>query len=194
MSSIKACNDLGSYFRALITAAMERQRTSAAPETADYVAGLMVTYAGRRAAEFLDRPIVVMLDEALAGSTGTKLQRLQTVGDGALYLAGLFGDHVERAQGDVSFYVHAGSFAYKHAAAILEVEVGSSPVALVELGENFPKFVDVLAEVAESSALGAVTKSVVQLYDRWKHGASERAFEEMVRRGVFPARVGDETC
>ncbi len=69
-------------------------------------------------------------------------------------------------------------------------EAGTEPVALVELGEQFPRFVDVLAEVAESQALGAVTRSLVQLYDRVKNGASERAAEELARRGAFTVRGG----
>lgn len=188
--TIETCADLGDYFRSVLRAAMRRQRVSAAPETADYVAGVMVTYAARPAAEFLDKPIVMILEDALAKPEGARCLALQGVGDGALYLSGLFGEHVERAQGSTSFYVQAGSFAYREAAALARGEEGSAPVALVELGAQFPRFVDVLAEVAESQALGSVTRSIVQLYDRWKNADSQRAVEEMARRGAFPTKGG----
>lgn len=188
--TIETCADLGGYFRSLLRAAMERQRVRASPETADYVAGVMVTYAARPAAEFLDRPIVIILEEALAKPGSARGMALRHVGDGALYLSGLFGDHVERAQGTTSFYVHVGGFAYREAAALARSEAGTDPVALTELAEQFPRFVDVLAEVAESQSLGAVTRSIVQLYDQWKNADSQRAIHEMARRGAFPTKGG----
>lgn len=188
--TIETCADLGGYFRALLLAAMRRQRVSASPETADYVAGVLVTYAARPAAEFLDKPIVRILDEALAQPEGARCVGLQTVGDSALYLSGLFGEHVERAQGATGFYVHVGSYAYREAAALARSAEGTEPVALTELGEQFPRFVDVLAEVAESQALGGVARSIVQLYDRWKNADSQRAMEEMAKRGAYPVRRG----
>lgn len=188
--TIETCTDLGGYFRVMLASAMRRQRVEASPETTDYVTGVLVTYAARPAAEFLDRPIVAILDEALAQPAGHRCLALQTVGDGALYLSGLFADHVERSQGTTGFYLHVGSFAYREAATLARSPEGTEPVALAELSENFPRFVDVLAEVAESSALGAVTKSVVQLYDRWKNGSSQRSLEELARRGAFPVRGG----
>lgn len=184
------CADLGGYFHAQLTAAMRRQRVNAAPETTHYVAGLMVTYAARRAAAFLDRPITMILDEALAQPEATRGFALQAVGDGTLYLAGLFGDHVARTQGDASFYVRAGSFAYTEAAALARNAEGGEPVALVELGAQFPRFVDVLDEVAAAQALGGVARSIVQLYDRWKNTDSVRSVEAMARRGAFPGRGG----
>jgi hypothetical protein len=188
--TIETCADLGGYFRSLLRAAMQRQHVNASPETADYVAGVMVTYAARPAAEFLDRPIVIILEEALAKPEPVRGAALQQVGDGALYLSGLFGDHVERAQGTTSFHVRLGGFAYREAAALARIEAGTEPVALTELAERFPRFVDVLADVAESQALGSVTRSIVQLYDRWKNADSERAIQEMARRGAFPTKGG----
>lgn len=188
--TIETCADLGSYFRAVLDTALQRRRVRAAPETAAYVTDLLVTYAARPAAGFLDRPIVHILDEALSQPEATRGHALQTVGDGALYLSGVFAEHVEHAQGTTGFYVRIGAFAYREAAALVREEAGTEPVALVELGEQFPRFVDVLAEVAESQALGAVTRSLVQLYDRVKNGASERAAEELARRGAFTVRGG----
>ncbi len=188
--TIETCADLEGYFRTLLATAMRRQRVSALPETADYVAGVLVTYAARPAAEFLDRPIVTILDEALAQPEGARGHALQAVGDGALYLSGLFGEHVERALGTTGFYVHVGSFAYREAAALAREPDGADATVLVELGEQFPRFVDVLAEVAESQALGGVARSIVQLYDRWKSADSRRAVEQMAKRGTFPGRGG----
>lgn len=188
--TIETCVDLGDYFRSLLLAAMRNQRVTAAPETEHYVTGVLVTCAVRQQADFLDRPLVMILDEALAAPTPTRGVALQSVGNGALCMSGLFSDNVARRQLDPGLYVRVGSFAYREAAALARDAAGTEPVALVELGEQFPRFVDVLSEVAEAQALGAVTKSIVALYDRFKRADSQRAAEEMARRGTFPARGG----
>lgn len=185
--TIEACSDLGEYFREIVSTAMGRQHIDAEPETRDYVTAMLVNYSGRGAAEFLDRPMVVILDEAMASAPGMRMVGLQTVGDGSLYLAGLFGDHLARANLDLGYYVHLGRFAYLEAAGLARKTVGSDPVAFVELAERFPKFVDVLAEVAESAALGGLTRSLVQHYDRYKNGGSQRSLEAMAKLGAFPA-------
>lgn len=192
--TIEACADLGGFFREVVSTAMERQKVEAEPETCAYVTAMLVNYSGRQAAEFLDKPMVMILDEAMAAGPGTRLLGLQSVGDGALCLTGLFGEHLARAKIDPGYYVHLGRFAYLEAAGIARKTAGSDPVALIELGENFPKFVDVLTEVAESAALGSVTKSLVQLYDRYKSAGSLRSLDAMARLGVFPASgVDDES-
>lgn len=188
--TIETCADLAGYFRSLITMAMRRSRVTASPETTDYVSGVLVTFAARPAAEFLDRPIVTSFEEALSLPDPARRVALRNVGDGALCLSGLFSEHVERAVGSTSVHVHVGTVAYRQAAALTRAESEPEKIALGELGTQFPRFVDVLAEVAESQALGSVTKSLVQLYDRCKNADSLRAAEEMARRGAFPARGG----
>ncbi len=188
--TIETCADLAGYFRSLVAMAMRRQRVSASPETTDYISGVLVTFAARPAAEFLDRPIVTSFEEAIAMPGSARRVALQSVGDGALCLSGLFSEHVERAVGSTRVHVHVGAVAYHQAAELPRDEGAPEPVALEELSAGFTRFVDVLAEVAESQALGGVTKSIVQLYDCCKNSNSLRAAEEMARRGTFPAKGG----
>lgn len=190
MTTIETCSDLSDWFEGLVITAMRKRRVRAAPETASYVAGVLATCSTRAEAPFLDRPLVVMLDDALATSPSTRCAALLAVGDGALCLSGFFADHAARHQVDAGLYARVGSFAYREAAALAREPEGAAPVALTELGEQFPRFVDVVAEVAEAQCLGAMTRSIVSLYDRWKHAGSERAAEELARRGVFPLKEG----
>jgi hypothetical protein len=191
--TIEACEDLGNWFRSVVSSAMRRRGVEAEPETTEYVSGLLVHCAGSGARDFLDQPMAQVLHEALDCAPGMRLVRLQRVGDGSLCLAGLFGSHVEASQLDPGYYVTLGRFAYREAAALARSH-GGEPVALQELGEQFPRFVDVLSEVAEGAALGSVARSVVQLYDRFKRGGSQKALEELARRGVFPGRPGEGSC
>ncbi len=191
--TIEACADLGGFFRGLLLDAMRRRRVASDPETTEYVTGVLVTYAAPGAVEALRRPLVLGLDEALRAPRPRAANALCEVGDAALCMAGLFPAHVERSQGTLGLTVRVGRIAYREAAAAARDEGTEAPV-IERLGEEFPRYVDVLAEVAEASALGAVARSVVQLYDRWKTAESERALEELCRRGVFPGRGGSGAC
>jgi hypothetical protein len=186
LMAIEPCTDLRDFFRRQLTTAFTRRRLDARPETRDYIAGVLVD-CGHHPPP-LSEPLVVSLSEALSSAAPARLPLLLRTGDAALCLAGLFAPHVERTQGSLALYVHVGSLAYQHAAEATRQSEGEVPAAaLVELGNGFPRFVDALQEVAESSALGAVTRDLVRLYDRMKCAGSERAAEELARRGVFPA-------
>lgn len=193
---IEPCADLKGFFRSELSHALVRRRVEARPETADYVAGVLMQCALAPSEELLDRPLVLALDEALTADPTLRLHRLQTTGDAALCLAGIFGAHVERTQGSLALYVRVGALAYQKAAeAARDADFDPSPApALAELGDAFPKFVDVLQEVAAASALGSVARDVVKLYDRLKRAGSARAAEEMARQGVFPAPGGPRPC
>ncbi|MEZ4390044.1 MAG: hypothetical protein R3A48_03020 [Polyangiales bacterium] len=191
---VEACHDLRAFFRQQLTLALTRRRIDARPETEAYIAGVLVD-CGMQPPR-LDRPLVVALNEALACESALRTVRLMRTGDAALCLAGLFAPHVERTVGSLGLYIHLGSMAYQRAADASRGDASPpAPVdTLAELGEGFPRFVDALHEVAESSALGAVTRDVVRLYDRLRAAGSERAAEEMARQGLFPAPGAKGTC
>ncbi len=149
--AIEPCTDLRDFFRRQLTTAFTRRRLDARPETRDYIAGVLVDYGHHPPA--LSAPLVVSLSEALSTAAPARLPLLLRTGDAALCLAGLFAPHVERTQGSLELYVHVGSVAYRHAAEASRHSDGEVPAAaLEELGGAFPRFVDALQEVAESSA------------------------------------------
>lgn len=190
--TIECCADLTGFFRDAVVRAMRRRRVESGDTTAEYVTALLVGCASVDAIEALSTPLVERLDAALCASSVERTVELQAVGDTALTRAGLFGDHVARHEGVLELYVTVGTFAYREAllAARVKETVAAVPEAVEAISEDFSTYVDVLAEVAEASALGAVTKSVVQLYDRWREARSVKALEELAKRGVFV--VGDD--
>jgi hypothetical protein len=59
------------------------------------------------------------------------------------------------------------------------------------LSDKFPRFVEVLAEVSESSSLGN-SSGVVQLYERWRRTGAEWIARKLRARGMI---VGSgESC
>jgi hypothetical protein len=193
---IEPCADLKVFFRSQLSTALVRRRIEARPETADYVAGVLVQCGLQPPATLLAQPLVLSLSEALSSESTLRLHRLQVTGDAALCLAGIFAPHVERTQGTLELYVHVGALAYQKAAETArEVAAEPGPVAaLTELGEAFPRFVDALQEVAAASALGSLARDAVRLYDRVRRAGSERAAEEMARQGIFPAPGAQGPC
>jgi hypothetical protein len=192
--AIEPVSSLVHYFRDAVDDASRRRQVAARPETHAYLAQLLVTFATGENNALLERSIVLTLDEALSRGDGEQLLGLQAVGDGALYLVSFFPDHLARAQLDPALYVSVGAFAYGRAAELARRAGTREPQVLLELNEKFPRFVDVLGEVAESSALGAVTRDLVKLFDRWKATGSPRALEAMARAGAFPLKGGGHRC
>ncbi len=170
--AIEPCADLRGFFRMMVRGAMERRRVGAEAETAEYVTDLLVACAGTDGAALVDRPLVWMLDEAMTSADAVKLHALCSVGDAALARSGLF-----TAGDDRAYFEEVGAFAYRGAAAEAERAAGEAPVALVELGDRFPSFAEVLSEVAESSALGDVTRALVKRHAAARAAQPKRAFK-----------------
>jgi hypothetical protein len=190
---IEAVPSLFGFFRDAVGAASARRRAIDEPATVDYLAQLLVTFATGENTAVLDRSIILTLDEALAATPGEQLLGLQAVGDGALYTVSFFPEHLARAHLDPGLYVHVGAFAYGRAAELLRASGTREPRVLVELTNRFPAIVDVLGEVAQSAALGTVTRDLVRLFDRWKATGSTHALDAMARAGAFPAK-GAHRC
>lgn len=189
---IETCADLGAFFRAELSEALRQRRARLEPETSDYLVELLAQCATTSGGALLEGSLVLRLDEALAQAPTGRLGALVGVGDAALCRSGLFRAREEEAVGGLGLCVTLGGYAYREAVALARSTHGSAPVALHELGERFPQVIDVVAEVAESSALGVVTRDLVKLYDRWRAAGSSRALEALALQGLFPGRAGGE--
>jgi hypothetical protein len=192
--TIEPVGSLFVYFRDAVVRASEHQRLETQPETTDYLANLLVTFGTSESQRLLQHSIVLTLDDALARPAGEQLVGLQAVGDGALYLVSFFPDYLARSQLDETLYMNVGAFAYGRAADLARASGTREPRAWIDLQRQFGRIADVLGEVAESSALGNVTKNLVQLFDRWKRTGSSRALEAMARAGVFPGKGDGDAC
>lgn len=164
--AIEACADLRGFFQGMVIEAMRRRALGAEAETTEYVTDLLVTCAGADGAALMERPLVWMLDEAMACEDGVRMHALCATGDAALARSGLFA-----VPDDVGYLTEVGSFAYRGAAAEAQRVGSEAPVALVELGERFGAFVEVLAE---ASALGDVTRTLVRRYAAQKADQPKR--------------------
>jgi hypothetical protein len=189
--------DISEFFREAVTAAMRNQGVGASPNVEAYLVGLLAEYLSAerltRREAFLHRPLCELLVEARAAAPGEKVRKLKEIGDTALYVAGYFGDAVEKRGVDLDYYIDMGGTAYQAVAASMRTRTGGEAFDELygELAGQFARFVDVFGEVSESTT-GRSNTDVVRLYERWRRTRSVWMGRKLQRHGVFPAPSGED--
>jgi hypothetical protein len=194
--SIVAAESVSSFFCDAVEDAMRARRVDADDGVTRYLVELLADYArpAARVGETLERPLTLLLDEALrVGDAAERFERLRTIGDGILYGCGFFSDHFE-ARGVDPKYLHGlGTRAYGAASSMLKrgIEEGGSDL-FGELSDNFDRFVDVVAEVADATiAMGIESpRGLLKVYERWLRTGSETLASALTSRGMMPTRGG----
>jgi hypothetical protein len=192
--AIVAAESVTGFFGEVVEDAMRTRHVDATDGATRYLVSLLADYAhpDSRAEETLERPLTLLLDEALrAPEPGERFERLRTIGDGVLYGCGFFSDHFE-ARGVDPKYLHTlGTRAYGAASSMLRRRADDSgPDLFAELARNFNLFVGVVADVADSTiAMGmASSRGLLKVYERWLRTGSERLATALTSRGVLPTR------
>lgn len=181
------------FFLETVEAACKNQKVEASTAAQTYLAGVLADFVRPDALnETLDRPLTLVLDDALQTPPPERFEKLKNLGDGTLYVAGFFGDHLEARGVNDGFVASIGGFAYRTAGNMLR---GGS-VTLVdiyrELAERFRTFMEVLAEVADRTSFSPRTNAgALKLYEKWLRTGSDRLARELVLQGLTPStRLG----
>jgi hypothetical protein len=200
--TILAANSVTGFFHEVVEDAMKARRVDATDGATRYLVALLSDYAhpGEEAGEALERPLTLLLDEALhVPDAGERFERLRVIGDGVLYGCGFFGDHFE-ARGVDPRYLHGlGTRAYGAASSMLRhgpvlahasADDEGGQDLFGELSEKFEAFVQVVAEVADATiAMGTASAGgLLRVYERWLKTGSERLASALTSRGVMPTR------
>ena len=181
-----------SFFFELVHGAVENQKIKIQPETEFYVVKLLTRfifseslYSKNSSGSLEDQPIALLYKEALEAETPPAKKTLfQNVGDISLYKAGFFQESLDHAKIDLEYYIGLGGSAYSNAAQIADEK--HFQFLFSELSQKFDRFVNVLYEVSEKTAL-ANTKTEVDLfrmYDTWSKTGSERAARVLKKAGI----------
>jgi hypothetical protein len=183
---------IGEFFRGNVEAAMRNQRVSAPPETTAYLAGVLEEFVRPEQsvglARTLDRSLTLLLDEALTAPTAERFERLRQLGDATLYVSSFFADHLERRGVDDGFVRTIGGIAYGSAGKMVRGDSGAALARIYdELASQFARFVEVLAEVAESTAIAGrnTSKGVLRLYEKWLRTGNERIGRALTAEGLL---------
>ena len=118
--SLAISPSVASFFHEALAEAMTDRRVRASDAATGYLVELLVAFAhpDPRIAEALQRPLAFVLDDALHAQGAERFDRLRALGDGVLYLAGFFGDHVETRGVDPGYVAGIGAAAYGSAASM----------------------------------------------------------------------------
>jgi hypothetical protein len=153
---------LDEFFHEAVTDALEVVEVEASEPASWYLVGLLGDMSRVR---LLDEPLGLKLVEAPVDS-GERVRTLKHVGDTSLYVAGYFAESLTRSLVDVDYYVGLGQSAYAQLARSLGAQQSIGDV-YEELAANFPRFVDVLAEVRKRTAMAELGDDIGKLYEMW---------------------------
>lgn len=165
---------LSRFFEEAVTGALQACRVDASAPATGYLVSLLqeFTRPDQAKGETLDRPVTLLLDEALHNpNTAERFEKLRAIGDGVLYTAGFFGDHFERRGVDPKFVCTLGARAYGSVSGMLGVP--DTLDVFGELAAKFDAFVIVLTDVADQ-ATARTTPGLVRLYERWLKTKDDR--------------------
>src|ERR1700733_32111 len=136
--TIVAAQSVSHFFVDVVEDSIRLRGIEATDGATQYLVGLLADYAhpGRRAGEALERPVTLLLDEALrAADPAERFERLRSLGDGVLYGCGFFGDHFEARGVDSKYLQVLGTRAYGAASSMLRrgPEESAGPDLFAEL-------------------------------------------------------------
>jgi hypothetical protein len=165
------------FFREVVTDALEAVKVDATEPTEWYLVGLLGDFAHAR---IPDEPLALKLVGSQGAEPAARVKTLKEVGDTSLYVAGFFAESLDRRLVDVDYYCGLGQSAYAQLAGRL---AGNLTQVYRELADQFPRFVDVLAEVRRR--VDFATADVVKLYEQWLRTRDEWVEHKLRAVGVL---------
>jgi hypothetical protein len=179
-------SNLSEFFHELLTSTIKNQGVDTSEPTECYLVNLLANFSKTTVD---DEPLALMMANAVFSSPDERARHLKDVGDKSLYVSGFFGESLHRGLVDIDYYIQMGGAAYGELARYFRGYRHSEVFGAVydELGTKFPKFVDVLAEISETTSVTS-SQSVVQLYERWLRTGSEWMERRLREHGVIPKK------
>jgi hypothetical protein len=174
------------FFHQIVTAALKNQHVDTSEPTECYLVNLLSAFIK---APLDDQPLALKMASAAAATPDERIRHLKEVGDTSLYVSGFFADSLQRKRVDVDYYIQMGGAAYALLSHAFRGYRHSEVFGGVycELGSKFARFVDVLAEVSESTSMTS-NLGLVQVYERWLRTGSERMARRLMQQGVLPRK------
>lgn len=196
--------DLGAFFREMVDDTLADCRTRPDEAIKEYVIGLLEDAAqkGNAVSEAVDRPLALVLHDALSAEPAVRFERLRKAGDGILLVGGLYRGHLQRVGLEDRYVVAVGQRAYRSASSILDVHPGAARVGaespfdlLGELAARFRELMVLLRDVADTIVARAARSATdlarlceMWLSDRSAHlGRMLRAHGVVLERALLPS-------
>ena len=190
MSGQIASTNLLEFFREKIRGAFENQRIQAPEGVEYYLVNLLKDYLKAEelytatSGGFQQKPLAILLGEALQADSSTRIRILKRIGDHSLFTAGFFPASFQNQMVDVDYYVQMGGSAYGNLSQLLNRQPAFEEI-FTELASRFVAYVDILSEVSEKSSMLS-DSDLLRIYEAWLKTGSERAKQKLSAEGILP--------
>lgn len=174
------------YFKEVVEKVMERQGFRSSELSSFYLVTLLDEFVAldrqyAKAEVETDTTLAELLCDAISSPGERRFARFKLLGDVALFMSGFFSDSIARRRVELDYYVRMGGYAYGHAARLSRSDAAS---VFYELSAKFGRFVDVLNEVSEESAVTDAA-GILRLYERWLQTGSKRSEDRLRQEGIL---------
>ena len=184
--------DITGFFEDAFLEAVRSRRAEPTDAARVYLVALLADFArpGTLSSDALERPVTLLLDEALRLEGTERFERLRRLGDTVLYTSGFFGEHLANRGVEMDYVQSVGARAYDSAADMLKKKLAADRThdLFSELADDFSTFVALLGDVSDDMlARSARTdKAMVKVYEKWIQTGSTRLSAALVKRGLMP--------
>lgn len=181
-------NRLPEYLRGLVHNALAVQDVQVGDTTEYYLVNLLTEFERteklfiRQEGHFEEEPLALTFGRAMSSrDLTTRIRSLKRLGDTALYVAGFFGDHVERRI-NPDYYIEMGEGAYSSLASILAYQEIFAQI-YHELSATFPELVSVLKEIGTTTPQSNL--ELLKIYERWLKSGDDNLKSILEEEGLI---------
>lgn len=139
----------------------------------------------------IEKPLSILLLEALDGNTTKQIKCLKNVGDMSLMVSGFFSDSLHKGLMRPQYYASIGETAYGNLAYIHE-EDGAFFNIYLDLAQNFNSFAKVISIVAPWNHARSDAE-VLRIYERWILTGDKTLQHVLEQKGILKKHLGEES-
>ena len=179
------------FFRDLVRGAMRTHEVESSEPTEHYLVSLLERFA-KPPPGWGSRPLALDYLESLQSTRADRCVKLKHVGDTALFLCGVFMEHLERQIVSTNYYASLGRIAYRQLASLAPTDTAARADVFAELAARFPDFVRVLSEISFAEIFPGDAQTV-RIYTRWLRTRGPQDAQWLLRQGITPFDPGLKT-
>jgi hypothetical protein len=154
-------------------------------EPAEHYLVTLLEHFAKPAADWDSRPLALEYLESFHFPRPYRCAMLKRVGDTALFLSGMFMEHLERRTVSASYYIALGRVAYHQLSGMTGGDTVSRADVFGEMAERFPDFVRVLSEISFAELFPGDQRTV-RVYTRWLRTRGRQDAQWLLRQGLIP--------
>lgn len=187
--SITLESNLVEFFKDLVTSALRNQKLDTDEMVEFYLVQLLARYHEKpditpvNPQTGSEEPFAITYLRGLNTSKREGFDVLKNLGDRSLYLSGFFSEHFQSSSVGLDYYISLGGHAYQRVSELVGHLNPQVKEMFLELGKNFPRFVDILSEISSDTAAKPDT-NLLRLYEKWVATGDQRAAEILTKAGI----------